>query len=192
VVKELKRIKMTDNSDFKNTKNHDLTNTMKKENKISLKKFFLKGFLFILCAVPGLAIFLFFSVWIMVSVLSSEFENPPLLLTPLIMSAAIVLMLIGTGKLKQLKYSLLFLIIPISLIIFGYLAEWRFLGIGSRTLDIAFFLGLALFFVNYLIKMHYQKKRKLNGTNKKAPSGTKSPQEKGTGNRGIIENGVPH
>lgn len=166
---------MTNNSDFKNTKNNGLTNTLKKENKISLKKFFLKGFLFILCAVPGLAIFLFFSVWIMVSVISSDFENPPLLLTPLIMSAAIILMLIGTGKLKQIKYSLLFLFIPISLIIFGYLAECRFFGIGSRTLDIAFFLGLALFFVNYLIKMHYQKKRKLNETNKEATSGTNSP-----------------
>jgi O-antigen ligase len=167
---------MTDNSDLKNTKNHDPTNTLKKENKISLKKFFLKGFLFILCAIPGLAIFLFFSVWIMVSVISSDFENPPLLLTPLIMSAAIVLMLIGTGKLKEFKYIAVFLFIPISLILYGLLDEWKILG--SKTIDIALFVGLTLFFVNSLIIMHYQKKRKLNGTNKEAPSDTDRPTEK--------------
>jgi hypothetical protein len=163
---------MTDNSDLKNTENHERMNPDKQKKKVSFKTIVLKGFLFVFCAIPGLAIVLFFSVWIMGSVFTSKFENPPLLLTPLIMAAGIVLMLIGTGKLKEFKYIAVFLFIPISFIIYGFLAEWRILG--SKSIDIALFVGLTLLFVNSLIIMHYQKKRDKHGINKAEPSGTDS------------------
>jgi len=157
---------MTNENDLKNTGNHDRMNLGKKRPKVSLKTFFLKGLLFIFCAIPGLFLFLFYSLWIAVSIFTPKMENPPLLLTPLLMATGIVLMLIGAGKLKEFKYSVVFLFIPISLIIFGYLEQWRI--VGNRTIDIVLFVGLILFFTHYLIIKHYQKKREGNGINKTA------------------------
>ena len=172
---------MTDKSDLKNTENHDRLNPVKKKKKNSLKTLFFKGFLFIFCAIPGLFLFLIYSLWLAASIFTPKMENPPLLLTPLLMAIGIVLMLIGTGKLKEFKYITVFLFIPISFIIYGFLAEWRILG--NKSIDIVLFVGLTLLFVNSLVILHYQKKRKLNGTNKEAPSGTNNPQGKDTGNR---------
>ena len=144
-------------SDSQEIKNDDQMNLEKSKQKISLKKIILKGILFIFCAIPGLFLFLIYSLWIALSIFTPDMENPPLLLTPLLMAAGIVLMLIGTGKLKEFKYSAVFLFIPISLIIFGYLSEWRILG--SKTIDIILFVGLILFFINYLIRKYYQKQQ---------------------------------
>lgn len=177
---------MTNENDLKNTKNQDRMNLDKEKPKVSLKTFFLKGLLFIFCAIPGLFIFLSFSFWIMGSVISPKMKNPPLLLTPLLMAIGIVLMLIGTGKLKQFKYSAVFLFIPISLIIFGYLSEWRILG--DRTVDIALFVGLSLFFINYLIVKHYQRKREGNGINERNREQTKNESHK----EGVKKNAPVH
>jgi hypothetical protein len=167
---------MIDKSDFKNIKNYDRKNQDKQKKKVSLKTIVLKGLLFIFCAIPGLFLFLIYSLWVAASIFAPKMENPPLLLTPVLMATGIVLMLIGTGKLKEFKYSAVFLFIPISFIIYGFLAEWKILG--SKTVDIVLFVAVILFFVNSLIIMHYQKKRKRNGTNSVAPSDTNRPQEK--------------
>lgn len=173
MVKELKRIKMTDSSDLKNTENHDRMNPDKQKKKVPLKTIVLKGLLFIFCAIPGLFLFLIYSMWIASSIFAPKMENPPLLLTPVLMATGVVLMLIGTGKLKEFKYIAVFLFIPISLILYGLLDEWKILG--SKTIDISLFVGLTLFFVNSLIIMHYQKKRERNGINKTEPSVTNKP-----------------
>ena len=164
---------MTDNSDLKNTENHDRMNPDKQKKKVPLKTIVLKGLLFIFCAIPGLFLFMIYSIWIAASIFAPKMENPPLLLTTVLMATGVVLRLIGTGKLKEFKYIAVFLFIPISLILYGLLAEWKIMG--SRSIDIVLFVGLTLLFVNYLIKMHYQKKRKLNGNNKEIPSGTNRP-----------------
>jgi len=167
---------MTDKSDLKNKEDHERMDPDKQKKKVSLKTIVLKGLLFIFCAIPGLFLFLIYSMWIASSIFAPKMGNPPLLLTPVLMATGLVLMLIGTGKLKEFKYIAVFLFIPISFIIYGFLAEWRILG--SKSIDIALFVGLTLLFVNSLIIMHYQKKRKLNGTNKETPSDTDRPKEK--------------
>jgi hypothetical protein len=169
---------MRSKNDLKNINNQDRLRSLEKKKKNSLKTILFKGLLFIFCAIPGLFLFLIYSLWIAASIFTPKMENPPLLLTPLLIATGIVLMLIGTGKLKEIKYIIVFLSIPISFIIYVFLAERRLLGIGNRTYDIAFFLVLVLFYVNFLIKLHYQKKHERDGINKAALSDTNRPQEK--------------
>lgn len=132
---------------------------MKKRN--SFKKNFVKGFLFVFCAVPGLVIFMSSSLWIMIPIFSPGMEYPPVLSAILLMVAGGVLILIGTGKLKEPKHIVIFLFIPISLIFYFYLEKWGILG--GETIGLVLFIAVILYLLSYLTKAHYQKKRAREG-----------------------------
>lgn len=125
------------------------------ERKKIVKSSIVKALLFIFLAIPGLLLFLFCSFCIVVYLFSAKRTMPSIPLTILGLVIGSILLLYGTGKQRELKYIIVFMSIPLSLFIYGLLEKF---GIFKNDpLAMIVFIGLTLFFVNFLIKYHYRK-----------------------------------
>ena len=112
-----------------------------------------KGLLFLLCAIPGLALFLVYTLYLAVHFYAPEGRVPGPLLSSALAIAGILLMLIGVGKWRQWLYILVFLSIPLS---FGVFAA---IGLGS---GVAFFpaalAGVVAFLTLFCVRQYYARR----------------------------------
>ncbi|MCU0289505.1 MAG: hypothetical protein MUF15_24300 [Acidobacteria bacterium] len=146
---------MTDETKMNsNQKESFSSNVSKKEVKSAT----VKALLFIFLAIPGLLLFLFFSLWIVVSFFSAKNPMPSIPLTILGLTIGSILLIYGTGKQREYKYIIVFISIPLSLFIYGILEKFGILK--NDPLAMIVFIGLTLLFVNFLIKYHYRKNSK--------------------------------
>jgi hypothetical protein len=119
----------------------------------------MKYLLFILLAIPGFFLFLFSSVSIIDSLIyASKHEDLSLLSYFVLMVIGILMVLVGTGKLKEWKYSIVFFSIPILIVVYGFFVDMGLLR--SEIIDFIVFLTVMLFSIYYLIKWLYDKQKK--------------------------------
>ena len=112
----------------------------------------LSGVLFLFCAIPGLFLFLVFSTALFGSFFDQNFKDPNPILSGVLAASGMLLMLIGVGRLRQWRYLLVFLSIPVSL--FGYILLDPHAAGGK--LAPGFATAFVAFFTLYLVRRSYR------------------------------------
>lgn len=136
----------------------ELTNDQRPSNR----KKILAGLLFLSCAIPGLALLLICSGFLIGFFIDPTSSTPNPILSILGAVLGLLLILIGTGQLKNWAYSLVFLSMPVSLIVFALVipASWiDILGpvIGGK-LGPALIAGGAAFLTYRFVRSFYERK----------------------------------
>ncbi len=118
------------------------------------KSNFVKGLLFVFCALPGLALFLASTGLLFAAFYDPRSNIPHPIISATIAAIGMILMLVGIGKWQNWAYLFVFLSIPISTfvyIMFDSQAKGGILGLGVTILSISFV-------VLFAIKRFYQGK----------------------------------
>jgi hypothetical protein len=117
----------------------------------SKRQTLVQAVLFLFCAIPGLALFFVYG-----GALIGHFIDPDPYLPGPVRSVAgtaagLLLMLVGVGKWKKWGYLLVFLSLPASLFLYGWLAPPEF----DNTLFLAVFALVCTFATNRAVRKYY-------------------------------------
>ncbi len=117
---------------------------------------------FIFLAIPGVFLFLFASIYLIGWLL--EPQARPILPNPLLTTAltfvGMMLLLIGIGRFHNKLYSLVFISVPISIILFSELDQILQFSRGKGLIEMGLFTTGVAFLVFRLVRIHYLKKGK--------------------------------
>lgn len=103
--------------------------------------------LFVLCAIPGLFLFMMISVILLEQLLAPVAKISRLLIAVTTMNAGMILMLIGIGKWQQWKYLLAFLFLPPAVALYKIAG-----GDGGKGVTVALFAAALAFIISFWVR----------------------------------------